>query len=340
MQVSQYTTDMRGFDPSSSAYHQAQQNHEALRRRDQAPGAPQAVGPSQQPTGQQQQLPANPDDQHQQLQPNPRGSPPTQAAASMMPATPAQQAARAANNTLWVSYRAPSPRNLASPPAFSQPRASNGGGGGGGGDHAQYPPSSYYAQGPEGAETVHYPPAPPNPVAGGGVSGGGGGGDGYGAWSGSSAGGRPESFPPVAAFASNGSGSNGGGTSSGAGAGINGAASGGGGGAGGAVGAAQRPPDATHTAPPEVRGPHQPYLQRQQQQQYWDRSLSGRGWPTVGGDVAPLHPPSRVASSDFARAPPSSGLPPGDNSVAAGPSQSPPLGVRAVTATTASAGWR
>lgn len=275
--------------------------------------------------GQQQQVPPpSPDGQQYQQQqqqllpPNSGGAPPKQTASSV-PVSTAQQAAGNVNPTPWVSYRAPSPRHLAGPTTFSQPRVSNGnggvaGGGGGGGDRAQYPPSSYYAQGPGGSETAKYSSAPANPIAGGSVSGGG-------AWRGSSSGVRQESFPPVAAFASGG-GSGGGGAGSGAGAGMNGVAPGGGG--GGVTGMAQRSPDPAHSSS-DVRVPHQSYLQRhqqqsrgspidgtpqqqqqQQKQSYWDRSLPGRGWPTAGSEVGPLHPPGRSASSEFTRAPTSS----------------------------------
>lgn len=225
-----------------------------------------------------------------------------------MPATPAQQAASAANAALWSSYRAPSPRNLVGPPAYPHRGAA---------DSTQQrflePPISFYSKGPAG-DVIHYPTVPSNANAGGPIPGPGGD---Y-PWRDPSA--RPEAFPPIAAFATGGGQGIGGGGGGGAG--------GGGGGNGlalngmpGGTGTPSRTLDAgagqVPTISSDTRTPAQQQLQQPQQEsqtpqaphvsmdsnmQYWERSFGGRGWPPAGAGGAALPPPQRnAAPSDFQR---------------------------------------
>ncbi|CAN0312368.1 unnamed protein product [Pylaiella littoralis] len=333
--------DVRGFDANSSAFHQAQQNHEALRRRTQISGvSPPASqhGPNQQQGANQQQQHQQPTAQRQMGQqyptpmgqkkqrvpnpeglpatraawaavpptpaqkaagqrvPNPEGLPTTRAAWAAVPPTPAQQAAGSAHSTctLWASHCPPSPRRFAGPPTF--PQRVNGGGGG---DHAQYSPGLFC---PKGAEAASYSSARLKANASG--VGSLGGGNGYSAWCESSSSAKPDPFPRVAAFVASG-GAGAGAAGSGATFAVKGVVPGGGSGGGG-TGISQRPGDPPHLSP-DARGPlHHPYLP-QQQQQYWDLSMTGRAWPAVGAGGVPIPPPHHPITfgSDCSRGPPS-----------------------------------
>lgn len=162
-------TDARGFDANSSAFHQAQQNHEVLRGSDQVAVAhplafQQGLNQQQQPTAQRQtaQQYSKPIGQKQQQAPNFEGLPTTQVAGSTLAPTPSQQVADAAHSTLCASNCPPFSSKFDSPPIFPQRTD-----GGGGGDHTQYSPGFFYPYGPEGA---NYSSAHPNANTSGGGS--------------------------------------------------------------------------------------------------------------------------------------------------------------------------